>query len=497
MFYRFLLVTNDDILWSVLDIQILCRESSAGIGRATPVPASCGEAAVTDPTAAELWEKTCSCLRQTLRPDVYSRWIAVITPAALSEHTLTLAVANDFYQSWLEENYLGNIHQALSMVSPRPLKLAFTVNPAMSAPAAPPPRRKPARERPSRSDVTSAVLNSKLTFSDFIVGPSNSFAHAAAIAVAQAPARAYNPLFIYGGVGLGKTHLMQAIGHHVLGTSRATLCYLSSELFLNEYIDALQSRTTVQFRKKYRSVDLLLIDDIHFLASKERLQEEFFHTFNTLFDARKQIVMTSDRPASEIAGLEKRLVSRFEWGLVTEIEPPDIETRLAILRHKQAQAQITLPNDILLFIAENVRSNIRRLEGALVRTLSYTSLTGRPITLDVVRNLIRDILEQEKKGEITFALIQKAVAEHYDVRLTDMTSKRRQRSVAVPRQVAMFLCRRMTRASLPDIANAFGKTHATVLHACKVVNSRLDVDGTLRKNIESISGRLERAETCS
>jgi chromosomal replication initiator protein len=287
---------------------------------------------------------------------------------------------------------------------------------------------------------------------------------------------------------------MEAIGHHVLGSSRATVCYVSSEAFLNEYIDALQARSLVNFRKKYRSVDLLLIDDIHFLASKERIQEEFFHTFNTLFDARRQIVMTSDRPASEITGLEKRLVSRFEWGLVTELEPPDLETRIAILRHKQAQANVTLPHDILLFIAEHIRSNIRRLEGALIRTISYASLTGRELTLPAVENLLRDTLEHEKKAELTFAVIQKAVAEHFDVRLTDMTSKRRQRSVALPRQVAMFLCRQMTRASLPDIANAFGKTHATVLHACKSIDGRKDMDSELRRSIHTISSRLQSVE---
>jgi chromosomal replication initiator protein len=450
---------------------------------------------MTQPKAADLWTNTCRQLQQTLHPDVYSRWIAVIKPQALGDDTLTLAVDNDFYQSWLEENYLPLIHKALGNVSDRPLKIVFTVTPHTGLPLEPlPARKKAGRERSAKGDAAPPALNPKFTFREFIVGPSNNFAHAASLAVAQAPARAYNPLFIYGGVGLGKTHLMEAIGHHVVSTSRATVCYVSSEAFLNEYIDALQSRALVQFRKKYRNVDLLLIDDIHFLASKERLQEEFFHTFNTLFDAHKQIVMTSDRPASEIAGLEKRLVSRFEWGLVTELEPPDLETRIAILRHKQAQAKVQLPDEILAFIAQNVRSNIRRLEGALIRTISYSSLTGRPLDLEAVKNLLRDTLEKEKLAEVTFASIQKTVAEHYDVRLTDMTSKHRHRSVAVPRQVAMYLCRRMTRASLPDIANAFGKTHATVLHACRCIDNRMQVDNALRQTVDAICGRLERSE---
>jgi len=286
---------------------------------------------------------------------------------------------------------------------------------------------------------------------------------------------------------------MQAIGHHVVSlSSRATVCYLSSEALLNEYIDALQNRTLIQFRKKYRQTDLLLIDDIHFLAGKERIQEEFFHTFNALFDAHKQIVMTSDRPASEITGLEHRLVSRFEWGLVTELESPDLETRIAILRNKQEQAQISLPDELVMFIAENIRSNVRRLEGALVRAISYASLTQRELTIDSLKYLLRDTLEQEHEAELSFGIIQRAVAEHYDVRLSDMSSKCRQRSVAVPRQVAMYLCRRMTRSSLPDIANAFNKTHATVLHAYKTINNRMDIDSDLKNTVVKISRNLGR-----
>jgi chromosomal replication initiator protein len=287
---------------------------------------------------------------------------------------------------------------------------------------------------------------------------------------------------------------MQAIGHHVLSNSRASVHYLSSESLLNEYIRALQDRTLIQFRKKYRSVDLLLIDDIHFLAGKERLQEEFFHTFNTLFDAHKQIVMTSDRPASEITGLEQRLVSRFEWGLVTELEAPDLETRIAILRNKQTPAATKLPDNLLVFIAENIRSNVRRLEGALVRAISYASLTRQPLTIEALKYLLRDSLTQEKQAELTFDSIQRAVAEHYDVRLTDMSSKRRPRDVAVPRQVAMYICRKLTRSSFPEIANAFSKTHATVLHACRAVGNRMDVDAELKTHVDQIIQKLGRSQ---
>ncbi|MBN1556643.1 MAG: chromosomal replication initiator protein DnaA [Lentisphaerae bacterium] len=440
-----------------------------------------------------LWSKTCRQLEQTLHPDVYSRWIAVIEPIDFKDSALTLGVDNDFYQTWLEDNYLPLISQAFAVVSGVDPRIQFILKPQDAPPPEKAPERKPSiRERLGKRRSPTPALNPRFKFDQFIVGPSNSFAHAAALAVAQAPARAYNPLFIYGGVGLGKTHLMEAIGHHVLESSRTTVCYISSEAFLNEYIDALQNRSLVQFRKKYRGTDLLLIDDIHFLASKERLQEEFFHTFNALFDGHKQIVMTSDRPAADIAGLEQRLVSRFEWGLVTELEPPDLETRIAILRHKLEHAHIDLDPELVNFIAENIVSNVRRLEGALVRVISYASLTGRDLDIDTLRHLLRDSLEQEKQQELTFNSIQRAVAEHFDVRIADMSSKRRPRAVAVPRQVAMFLCRRLTRGSLPEIAHAFDKTHATVLHAYNAINSRLDVEPGLKQDIRQISQKLGR-----
>lgn len=441
--------------------------------------------------AQEVWKNACQHLQKVLHPDIYSRWIAVIEPIDLTDGVFTLAVDNDFYQTWLEENYLSLIKNAISTVDDSELQIVFTITPRGSRPPEPDPKKKKTiRERFSRRTRSQPVLNPKFTFEAFVVGSSNNFAHAASVAVAQAPARAYNPLFIYGGVGLGKTHLMQAIGHHVLSSSRAEVCYLSSEALLNEYIAALQNHSLVQFRKKYRNTDLLLVDDIHFLADKERLQEEFFHTFNTLFDARKQIIMTSDRPASQIMGLEQRLVSRFEWGLVTELEPPDLETRIAILRNKQTEAQVTLPDEIINFIAENIRSNVRRLEGAFIRVVSYASLTQYEITVEKLEYLLRDMIEKEQNANISFNTIQKTVAEHFDIRFADMTSKQRPRSIAVPRQIAMYLCRRMTRSSLPDIATAFCKTHATVLHAYKTIDARMDVDSDLRRDVIEISQKL-------
>lgn len=453
-------------------------------------------------TGFEIWSQACAHLQELLHPDVYTRWIAVINPLKMESDTLTLSVENDFYQTWLEENYLPLIKSAVQTVTGSEVKIVFAVSRSTDSatPVRPGSGALNSDSQPygtnTRSTTRSArkrpepCLNTNFTFADFVVGPSNSFAHAACLAVAQAPARAYNPLFIYGGVGLGKTHLIQAIGHHVASNSNATINYISSEAFTNEYIDALQNRNLVSFRKKFRNTDLLLIDDIHFLAGKDRLQEEFFHTFNTLFDARKQILMTSDRPASEIANLEKRLVSRFEWGLVTELEQPDLETRIAILRNKQEHTKIRLPDEILLFIAKNIRSNIRRLEGALIRVCSYASLTGSRLTLTAVESLLRDTLEQEQATIVTFSDIQKKVAEHFDIRIADMTSKRRPQAVAFPRQVAMYLCRRLTPSSLPEIAGAFNKTHATVLHACKSVDKKLAADASLRQTVSQISSHL-------
>lgn len=441
--------------------------------------------------ASSLWEKAERSLKEVLHPDVFERWIAVIRPDSLENDTLTLVVDNDFYQTWLEEHYLPLIHDAVASVCGSKLHIVLAARKPEDLHVAPVRRKPSLRERLTRRPRDlSSPLNEKFSFDAFVVGPCNSFAHAASLAVAQAPGRAYNPLFIYGGVGLGKTHLMQAIGLYVLQNSRATVRYVSSETFTNEYIDALQARSLVQFRKKYRSVDLLLIDDIHFLAGKERLQEEFFHTFNALFDGHSQIVMTSDRPASEIVGLEKRLVSRFEWGLVTELEPPDLETRLAILRNKLAQSNAQIDDKAIVFIAERVKSNIRRLEGALVRVLSYASLTGREIGAESLQHLLRDTLDEELVGVLDFTAIQKAVASHYDLRLADLTSKRRPHAIAVPRQVAMYLCRQFTSASLPEIGNAFSKTHATVLYACRTIRNKIASDEELARSVTHIAKSL-------
>ncbi len=446
--------------------------------------------------AKQIWAKACEFLSSAISADIYSRWIGVIE--ALGDDSpgqLTLGVPNGFYQDWLEEHYLPMIRKALGASGLENLAIAFVVDGSRPAPEAsgaarPAEEKEPQKRRALKTCNVGQPLNPRHTFDNFVVGPSNTFAQAAALAVAESPGRAYNPLFIHGGTGLGKTHLIQAMGQAVLKRGKGTVCYTTCEIFTNEFIQALQQHDLAAFRRKYRHIDLLLIDDIHFLAGKESTQEEFFHTFNSLHQNGKQIVMTSDRPISEIANLQKRLVSRFEWGLVTEMEMVDLETRVAILRRKREQLNIQLPDDALFFIAEHVRSNIRKLEGSLLRAASYASLTRKPLTTEALEYLLRDTIEQENQTALTIEGIQRMVAEYYDIRLGDMTSKQRPNNIAFPRQVAMYLCREMTEQSLPAIGNAFGRNHATVLHAHRSVGAKMKTDAGLRQAILSLQQRL-------
>ncbi len=458
--------------------------------------------------APELWTKACEHLKSVLNSDVYVRWIETIKPLSIQESRFVLNVDNDFCQTWLEDNYHDYIIDALrSAGAPTDLDVRFVVNmvntvdtsagEAVSAtgPSNPEPKPSHGAKRRHKSNGASSLspLNPNFTFENFVTGPSNSFAHAAALGVSQSPGRAYNPLFIYGQTGIGKTHLMQAVGHRVLQSPGMCVSYVSSETLLNEYIESLKNRTTVEFRNKYRNMDVLLVDDIQFLAGKDSLQEEFFHTFNVLYDAHKQIILTSDLPPRELSSLEPRLVSRFEWGLVTEIESPDFETRLAILRYKQSMMKVRLPDELLTFIADNIKSNVRSLEGALTRAVSFASLNNQmTLTLDMLRNLLKDQLSDERQKDLSFDDIQRMVADYFDLRMTDMSSKRRPRSVSAPRQIAMFLCRKLTRSSLPEIANSFGKTHATVVHACKTIQDRIQVEDDLRNSVREITRKLGR-----
>ena len=437
-------------------------------------------------------------LRSLLNADIYNLWFAPLQASALEGDCLTLDVANDFCEVWLNDNYLGLIRDVLTQATGQPMKVKFHVNNSPGNPVAAKSiishKTKSADESPERSTVNRELtFNPKNTFDTFVVG-NNTFAHAAALAVAQSPGKSYNPLFLYGGVGLGKTHLLHAVGQYVVSHKKgARVAYVSSEKFTNEYIDAIQNNQLVRFRKRYRQTEVLLVDDIQFLAGKERIQEEFFHTFNALQEAHKQIVLTCDRPASEIQNLEQRLVSRFEWGLVTDMQPPDVETRLAILRKKAEMMTVTLPEDILNFLANRIRTNVRRLEGALIRVASYASLTGKKLTLEVVEGLLREVLHEEGRFSINIETIQKKVAEHYDIRLADMTSKRRPENIAFPRQVAMFLARQMTESSLNTIGESFGgRDHGTVLHACRLVKDRMEVDANVRQVVSYLEKQLLR-----
>ena len=456
-------------------------------------------------TAQALWSAAQDALRGMLKTEIYSLWFAPIQPVSLKGETLTLGVADEFCEMWLKDNYLDLLRSVVSRAAVKPMDLAFTVVAPVAAalPGTPPvpaaveepePAEDAAPSAPTAPRPGEPLLNPGYTFSTFVVGNNNEFAHSASLAVAQNPGKTFNPLFLLGGVGLGKTHLLHAIGHQMMAQKKnAKVAYLSCEKFTNEFIDGLQNNSLAKFRKKYRQVDVLLVDDIQFLAGKERIQEEFFHTFNTLHESRKQIVLSCDRPANEIQGLEARLISRFEWGQTADVQPPDVETRLAILRNKEQTFGYSLPPEILNFLAEHIRTNIRRLEGAFTRVAAYAQLTGKPLKLETVETLLREILQEEGRQTITIDFIQKKVADHYDIRLADMTSKRRPENIAFPRQVAMFLSRQLTESSLSAIGDAFGgRDHGTVLHACRAVKNRMEVDANVRQAVGYLEKLLVR-----
>jgi chromosomal replication initiator protein len=451
-------------------------------------------------SAEKLWFAAQQLLRTMLNADIFNLWFLPIKAASLENDILLLEVANDFCEVWLKDNYLSLIEDVLGQATGQKLQVKFRVNAnGAPLPGVPANDSKPKTRPAPESDRSSVGLrdfafNPRNTFENFVVGENNNHAHAAAMAVASAPGRSYNPLFLYGGVGLGKTHLLHAIGQHVTAAKKtARVTYLSSERFTNEYIDAIQNNQLVRFRRKFRQTDVLLIDDIQFLAGKERIQEEFFHTFNTLHESRKQIVLTCDRPAAEIQNLEHRLVSRFEWGLVTEMQPPDVETRMAILRKKEKAMGVELPDEIINFLALRIRTNVRRLEGALTRVASFASLTGKKVTLQSAEALLREILHEEGRHAVNIDTIQKKVADHFDLRISDMTSKRRPENIAFPRQIAMFLARQMTESSLNTIGEAFGgRDHGTVLHACRLVKDRMEIDSHVRQVVSYLEKQLLR-----
>lgn len=440
----------------------------------------------------ELWDKVLSEAKQKISKPSFETWLKSTKLLAYNGDTVTIAAPNSFGREWLENHYVHLIAAILAELTGKDLHIRFVVqqDPNLEDFEIPSPRIP--EKHDEQPENSSGMLNLKNTFDTFVIGSGNRFAHAASLAVAEAPAKAYNPLFIYGGVGLGKTHLMHAIGHYVLEHNpKAKVVYLSSEKFTNEFINSIRDNRAEEFRNKYRSVDVLLIDDIQFLAGKESTQEEFFHTFNTLHEESKQIVISSDRPPKEIPTLEDRLRSRFEWGLITDIAPPDLETRIAILRKKAKADNLDIPNEVMLYIANQIDSNIRELEGALIRVVAYSSLVNEDITAELAAQALKSIIPNAAPRILTILDIQKAVGEHFHIKLEDFTAKKRTKSIAFPRQVAMYLSREMTDCSLPKIGDEFGgRDHTTVIHAHEKISSLLKDDQGLQQDIKQIKSML-------
>lgn len=435
---------------------------------------------------AQIWNKACNIMREEMTEVTFNTWIVTaLKPIDLSDGIFYIETATDFYYRFVEPRYSALISNAISQVC----------NSQISAKLLPPDEAKEFKMGAVSEQLPaakSASLNPKYTFDTFVVGNSNRFAHAASLAVAESPSDAYNPLFIYGGVGLGKTHLMHAIGHYILSQKPDTkICYLTAEVFTNEVIESIQDRKSAAiFREKYRNYDVLMIDDIQFIGGKDRTQEEFFHTFNALHDTNKQIIITSDRPPKEIPKLEERLCSRFEWGLIADISKPDIETRIAILRRKATEEMLEIGDDVLALIAENISSNIRELEGCLTRLVLYSSLSKKPITTDLAREALADVFSRNEHRHISCEDVMTAVAEYYDVTVEDIKSPKRQRTITVPRQVAMYLSRELVSLSLPAIGDAFKRDHTTVMHACEKIAAEMKTSAALKNLIQNITHKL-------
>lgn len=434
---------------------------------------------------ATAWEKVCVSLKRELSERSFQTWFGPVSIHSLEEGAVALAVPDAYYGKWLQDHYQNLIESCFAESLGRRVSASYHVvakevthEKSPSAPAA---------VAASKADG----INPNYTFDSFVIGPGNRFSHAAGVAVSDSPAKHYNPLFVYGRAGLGKTHLLQAIAHEVKTKNpRFNVLYISSEKFTNHLITSIQTRKTAEFRSRYRTCDLLLIDDIHFIAEKEATQEEFFHTFNSLYDAHKQIVVSSDRPPKEIPGLEERLVSRFAWGLVTDIQPPDFETRVAILKKKMEKETVPVSDDVAYFIASKIKSNIRELEGALIRVVAYCTLTGGTLTVGLAENILKDSFQEESQ-KISIEEIQRVVADYFQIPVGDLRSKTRSRSVVRPRQYAMFLIRELTKHSLPEIGGFFGgRDHTTVIHACKVVQKERETDLGVQKILDHLKNLL-------
>ena len=439
-----------------------------------------------------IWKDVLKVIKVELTEVSYNTWLKTIIPISMNNRKIVLAAPNDFTKGILEGRYLNLIKNAIKEVTKEDFVIQFII---------PGDEQVSNYNQNNNNNVVAEVqentqrsqLNPKYTFDTFVIGNSNRFAHAASLAVAEAPAKAYNPLFIYGGVGLGKTHLMNAIGHYILSQNpNSKVVYVSSEKFTNELINSIREYKNEEFRNKYRNIDVLLVDDIQFIAGKEGTQEEFFHTFNALHENNKQIIISSDRPPKDIPTLEDRLRSRFEWGLIADVQAPDLETRIAILRKKANIESILVPDDVMLYIASNIKSNIRELEGALIRVVAYSSLTNRDVTEELAQEALKDILSNSKPVEITVDLIKEVVSKTFKIKMEDFQSKKRTRARAFPRQIAMYLTRELTDLSLPKIGDEFGgRDHTTVIHACDKINGDIKIDEDLKRKIDDVISSLK------
>jgi chromosomal replication initiator protein len=432
------------------------------------------------------WLKITAFLKERAGETAFETWIKPLQHKFEGTDTLILKAPDTFFREWVEKNYGGHIQEAARLF------LSAGVSIQIETGGEPQPQQQPENPKevyPGHAAPSDGLaLNPRYTFENFVIGPSNRHSHAYSLAVAQSPAKIYNPLFIYGGVGLGKTHLIQAICHHIRnkGDAPKKICYLSSEKFTNELIDAIQHHSTPAFRQKYRNVDVLVIDDIHFIAGKESTQEEFFHTFNALYDAHKQIIISSDRPPKEINNLQERLVSRFNWGLTTDIQPPDLETRVAILKKKVEREPVIVPDEVIFFIAQLIKTNIRELEGALIRTIAYSLLEEKAINLELAKEILKDLMKEPQKL-ITVDFIQRCVSEEFGITLSELRTKKRNKNIVVPRQIAMYLSMELTDMSLPEIGASFGgKDHTTVLHSYNKIKNDLINNPDLKNQVNKV-----------
>ena len=438
----------------------------------------------------QIWEEALKMIEEETSPVSFATWIQPIVPCGIIGNKIILQVKESFLKEIIEKRHLPLIRTAIKMVTKNEYDIMITTEEEQKAGSL----HNLAAEKPAENELA-RNLNPKYVFDSFVVGNSNRMAHAASLAVAESPAQAYNPLFLYGNSGLGKTHLMHSIGHFILDRNpQAKVLYVTSETFTNELINSIQNNKNEEFRNKYRNIDVLMIDDIQFISKKEGTQEEFFHTFNALYESNKQIIISSDRPPKEIKTLEDRLRSRFEWGLIADVQPPDYETRIAILKKKAERDNLTVPDDVMAYIAKNIASNIRELEGALTRIVAFATLTNQDISIALAENSLKDIFSENAATPLTPELIQQVVAEHYNIRVEDIQGSKKPKNIAFPRQVSMYLCRKLLDISLPKIGESFGgRDHTTVIYAISKIEKQLENDEALQKTVRALEKEIKES----